>query len=449
MRPPNPVPNTATLRVGGGAVGFNWLPVIVAERQGMFARRNLAVDIKRLGAVDKVTAAVKNGELDLAITPPEGAIRDCAGGGNLRIIAGNVNRLPLSLIANPRIRRIEDLRGARLGTSSLTEGTALYTMEVLRQHGLNYPGDYEFAVVGVHPARWKALQEGTIDAAVQLIPLNFVGEDAGYSNLGEVTDYISEIVFTGLIVDRAAAERRRNQIVAFLSAVIEGTRWVYDPANDETLLALTKELTQAEGKYGRQALDYMREKRVFSTDLSIPDAAFAKSIELMQKAGLGRRAARGNRESRPRRQLSRCGVERALSDGGASFRLRARCKDRGTHRLRRVLSAPHICEIAQYRPRLDPVRQGRLPAAASVCSADDGDGAGCSVRFDFGALSALRFGRRRDRASGRGLRHWPQPRPDVAVAAPGHRIHAVLGHRLPVRRLSAVSPGGRNMLSVS
>jgi len=278
--------NATTLRVGGGAVGFNWLPVIVAERQGIFARRNLSIEIKRLGAVDKATAAVKTGELDLVITPPEGAIRDCASGGNLRIIAGNVNRLPLSLIANPRIRRIEDLRGARLGTSSLTEGTALYTMEVLRQHGLSYPGDYEFAVVGVHPARWKALQDGTIDAAVQLIPLNFVAEDAGYNNLGEVTDYIPEIVFTALIVDQVAAESRRNQIVSFLQSVMEGTRWLYDPANDETLLSLTKELTQAEGKYGRQALEYMREKRVFSPDLSIPDAAFAKSIELMQKAGL-------------------------------------------------------------------------------------------------------------------------------------------------------------------
>lgn len=288
--------DVTTLRVGGGAVGFNWLPVIVADRQGMFARRNLAIEIKRLGAVDKATAAVKNGELDLVITPPEGAIRDCAGGGDLRIIAGNVNRLPLSLIANPRIRRVEELRGARLGTSSLTEGTALYTMEVLRHHGLNYPGDYEFAVVGVHPARWRALQEGTIDAAVQLIPLNFVAEDAGYNNLGEVTDYIPEIVFTGLIVDRVAAESRRRHIIAFLQGVMEGTRWLYDPANDETLLALTKELTQAEGKYGRQALEYMREKRIFSPDLSIPDAAFAKSIELMQKAGLADRhlAARAN-----------------------------------------------------------------------------------------------------------------------------------------------------------
>jgi ABC-type nitrate/sulfonate/bicarbonate transport system substrate-binding protein len=276
----------APLRIGGGAGGFNWLPVIAADREGMFARRNLAIEVKRLGAVDKATAAVKTGDVDIAITPPEGAIRDCVAGGNLRIIAGNVNRLPLSLIANPRIRRFEDLRGARLGTSSMTEGTALYTMEVLRQHGLRYPGDYEFSVVGVHPARWKALQEGSIDAAVQLIPLNFVAEDAGYVNLGEVSDHIPEIVFTAFIVDRAAALRRRSEIIEFLRGVIEGTRWVYDPANDEALLALTKELTQAEGKYGQQALDYMRTKKVFSPDLSIPDAAFAKSVELMQKAGL-------------------------------------------------------------------------------------------------------------------------------------------------------------------
>jgi ABC-type nitrate/sulfonate/bicarbonate transport system substrate-binding protein len=276
----------ALLRIGGGAGGFNWLPVIAAERQGMFARRKLTIEVKRLGAVDKATAAVKSGDVDIAITPPEGAIRDCVGGGDLRIIAGNVNRLPLSLIANPRIRRFEDLRGARLGTSSMTECTALYTMEVLRQHGLRYPGDYEFSVVGVHPARWKALQEGSIDAAVQLIPLNFVAEDAGYVNLGEVSDFIPGIVFTAFIVDRTAAHRRRTEIVAFLRGVIEGTRWVFDPANDETLIALTKELTQAEGKYGRQALDYMRAKKVFAPDLSIPDAAFAKSIELMQKAGL-------------------------------------------------------------------------------------------------------------------------------------------------------------------
>jgi NitT/TauT family transport system substrate-binding protein len=275
-----------SLRLAAGAAGFNWLPVFAAQQQGLFAANRLNVEIKRLGTVDKATAAVRTGDVDMAITPPEGAIRDCVAGGNLRIVAGNVNRLPLSLIANPRFRRIEDLKGAKLGTSSLTEGTALYTMEVLRQHGLSYPGDYEFAVVGVHPARWKALQQGTIDAAVQLIPLNFVAVDAGYSNLGEVSDYIPEIVFTALIVDRTWAEAHRPEVVLFMRCLMEATRWVYDPANDAALVELTAQVTQAEGPYARRALEYMRNKEVFARDLSIPSGAFAKSIELMRKAGL-------------------------------------------------------------------------------------------------------------------------------------------------------------------
>lgn len=274
------------LRLAAGAAGFNWLPVFLAERRGWFARQGLKIEVHRLGSVDKATAAVKSGQMELAITPPEGAIKDCASDGNLRIIAANVNRLPLTLIANPRYRRIEDLRGKKLGTSSMTEGTALYTMEMLRQHGLHYPGDYEFAVVGVHPARWKALQEGKIDAAVQLIPLNFVALDAGYANLGEVSDYIPEIVFTALIVDTVWAQSHSAEVIAFLRVLIESTRAVYDPANDEDLMALTREVIQADGKYIRQALDYMRQKTVFARDLSIPAAAFAKSVELMRKAGV-------------------------------------------------------------------------------------------------------------------------------------------------------------------
>jgi NitT/TauT family transport system substrate-binding protein len=283
----------ALLRLGAGAAGFNWLPIFLADRRGLFAQRGLRIEVHRMGSVDKATAAVRSGELDIAITPPEGAIRDCAAGGELRIIAGNVNRLPLSLIAHPRIARIEELRGKTLGTSSMTEGTALYTMEMLRQHGLHYPGDYRFSIVGVHPARWKALQERTIDAAVQLIPLNFVAIDAGWPNLGEASDYIPEIVFTALIVRQSWANAERDTLHTFLRILREATGIVYDPASDDTLLAITRETAQAEGDYARKALDYMRAKQVFTPDLSIPNAAFAKTLELMQRAGVADAALAG------------------------------------------------------------------------------------------------------------------------------------------------------------
>ena len=274
------------LRIGAGVTGFNWLPILLAERLGFLARRGLKLEIHRLGAVDKTTAAVKAGDIDIAVTPPEGAIADRAAGGALRIVAGNANRLPLSLIAQPRYRRIEELKGARLGTSSLTEGTALYTMEVLRRHGLNHPEDYSFSVAGMHPARWEALKAGSIDAAVQLIPLNFVAEDAGYANLGEVSDYIPEIVFAAFIVHDGWAQAHRAALTGFLEAMLEGAAGLQDPANDEALVSIVGEVAQTSGPYAQRSLDYMRRMQVFPPDLSIPEGAFAASLELMRRAGL-------------------------------------------------------------------------------------------------------------------------------------------------------------------
>ena len=178
------------------------------------------------------------------------------------------------------------MRGARLGTSSLTEGTALYTMEMLAKHGLRYPGDYEFAVVGVHPARWKALQEGTIDAALQPIPFDFMALDAGYSNLGDVGDYIPEIVFTALIVNRTWATQNRATLVGLVAALIEATRMIYDTANDAMLIEIMMTLGQTGREHATRAIAEMRRRDAFARELGIPKTAFAKSLELMRKAKL-------------------------------------------------------------------------------------------------------------------------------------------------------------------
>lgn len=272
--------------LAGGALGFNWLPVFVAVERGMFKRNRLDVELRRLGSIEKATLAVRSGEADLAITPPEGALADAAAGGNLRLVAANCNCLPLTLVARPGINSIKDLKGAVLGASSLTEGTALYTREMLARHFLECPRDYSFSLVGVHQARWKALQEGTIDAAVQPPPFNFLAIDAGYSDLGEVSDYLPEIAFTTMIGRLDWLEKNREIVVLLLQAIAEATAFVYDLANDPVLVPIMMEVTQSDHGYAKRALDYMRDKSAFARSLEIPDGALDKSLALMMDAGL-------------------------------------------------------------------------------------------------------------------------------------------------------------------
>ena len=70
-----------------------------------------------------MTKALGDGAVDVALTAPEGSIADAAAGGPLRVVAGLIDRPPLSMIALARHRTVDDLRGGLIGTSSMTEGT--------------------------------------------------------------------------------------------------------------------------------------------------------------------------------------------------------------------------------------------------------------------------------------------------------------------------------------
>ena len=139
------------------------------------------------------------------------------------MVAGLIDRPPLSMIALPRHRTFEDLRGGRIGTSSLTEGTRHVAERMLAAHGLSYPADYDFALEGSHVQRWKALQAGTIDAALQMIPYDDMAVEAGFTSLGPVTE---EFALNAVCV-RLPAERA--VLTPFLQALAEAVEWFARP----------------------------------------------------------------------------------------------------------------------------------------------------------------------------------------------------------------------------
>ncbi|WP_062940876.1 ABC transporter substrate-binding protein (plasmid) [Rhizobium leguminosarum] len=286
---------TTTIKLAGGAQGFNWLPVFVAEEQGLFEKRGLKIEYLRMGSVDKATTAVLEGEADLAITPPEGAVANYVRGGDLRVVASNSNRLPMSIVATASIKSIADLKGKKIGTSSLTEGTAIYTQLLLAREGLKYPDDYDFVLAGIHTKRWEALQAGEIDCAPQPAPWNFVAEQTGYNLIGEVNDVIPEILFAALIGNRSWLEENSETVGNLLEALGEAYVITNDSSKEEITLPIFQRVTVPDdANLARRGLRYMRDMGMWPQGLAIPDKALETTIDLMIRAGL---LDEGNRAS--------------------------------------------------------------------------------------------------------------------------------------------------------
>lgn len=260
-----------------------FLPLWVAERKGFLAGHGVEASWTICGTTDATTQAVRKGAVDIIMNSPEGSIADRIEGGPLRLIGGLANRPPLSLIARPEFTRIEDLRGRRIGTSSLKEGTCHLVQLMLAKHGLHYPGDFKFVLAGAHPQRWGALQAGTIDAALQLLPFDMIAEDARYPNLGRADDYVPEFSFAAISARAEWLEDNASLAARVMRGLLDATAWFYDHPQEAAQIVATESRTPSEFTF--RACERLIAKKVIPRDLQVTQPALDRAVEAMRASG--------------------------------------------------------------------------------------------------------------------------------------------------------------------
>jgi ABC-type nitrate/sulfonate/bicarbonate transport system substrate-binding protein len=265
------------ITVGVVAPAYVNVPLWVAQRRGFFGAEGLAVTSRVIGTTEGTTRALRDGGVGLALTAPEGTIADAAAGGPLRVAAGLIDRPPLSLIALSRHRTVADLRGGLIGTSSLKEGTRHVAERMLAARGLSYPADYEWALEGSHVERWKALQAGAIDAALQMVPYDYIAEEAGFTNLGPVSeDFAFNAVCVRGDIDPAL-------LIRFLRALALATEWFR--GNVEEAAAVAAAETSAKDRHALRACRALAAEGVIPAGLRTGQAAFDAAVQALRLSG--------------------------------------------------------------------------------------------------------------------------------------------------------------------
>jgi len=267
------------LRVGIVTPAFFYVPYWLAQSKGFYREFGIDIDIVDLGGIVEVTQALRDDEIQLGIGSPEHVIHDVEDGGDLRMYGGNVNRLTHSLIVQPEIESIEQLRGKVIGVSALNAGTSSLFMDLLARHGLG-PSDYTVVVAGPVPPRHYLLLDGKIDAALQTDPHNYMAEDAGLRNLGMVSDWIPYFQFTSINARSAWADANADVLIGFLRASIRGSQLMFGDAAEAIAAAGAHQ--QVERRYLVRAWEDHVTGAV-PADLHLDRRSIAKATELMRR----------------------------------------------------------------------------------------------------------------------------------------------------------------------
>jgi ABC-type nitrate/sulfonate/bicarbonate transport system substrate-binding protein len=260
-----------------------YAPIWVAAKNGYFRDEGVDPQFEILDNAEKINEAMHAGAAQIAIASIEALVADAFKGGTFQIVASVAQKPPHFIIAQPRFKKIEDLRGARFGVLSLHEGTTYFVQDIEKALGFKR-GDIIIDAVGGAPTRWKLLREGKIDAGLQPFPLSYESEAAGFSNLGSISKYVPDYEFTAVFLDPAWASAHRPAVASFLRALRRGQdAMVARP--DDAAAVLVKELGTTPD-YARRAIDDALKFKLFPDGLAASEAGLRRVFTTLQGAGL-------------------------------------------------------------------------------------------------------------------------------------------------------------------
>jgi NitT/TauT family transport system substrate-binding protein len=176
VRPSGVTGQTQKVHISISSRSNTSVPYYVAVSKGFFREEGMDVEIiqanPRLGVM-----ALMNG--DVAFTGTfVSTVRGILSGFPLKIILVSLKKGVYYLIAHPSIRDIQDLKGKKLGVSSIRGSDHLVAEELLKSKGIN-PAQLQPVVLGDTSVRLQSVITGAVEVTTLSPPHDLMAQRSG------------------------------------------------------------------------------------------------------------------------------------------------------------------------------------------------------------------------------------------------------------------------------
>lgn len=271
--------------VQSGHTAASW-PIYVAQQKKFLEKNGIELESIVIRGATNTTRAVLSETVPLGRINPDYVITAIEKGAKVRIVSGNMEKIPYDVIARPEIKSGADLKGKTIGVSTLTGGTTNMIEEVLEKAYKLKPGDYKYLVVGTSPDRYAAIKGGSVHATFMGPPFNFRARQEGFTKLITFHEILGPIQFTADFAHINYLKSNRNEVVQYLRSMIEATQWLYDPKNKEEAIAIHMKVLKSKPDIAAQDYKYLVEEfQPFPRGAAVNKTAMQKTMDLRIKEG--------------------------------------------------------------------------------------------------------------------------------------------------------------------
>jgi len=198
-------------------------PLYIGERAGLFKKNQLDAQLIYMPGGSLIVQTLLSGDVGVASLAPPSAVSAWARGADLAVVAGGIERALNVLMVNPKIKRVDDLRGKRVAISRFGSLSDVSLRDALAYHKLK-PQDIVIAQMGGLGERMTALTSGVVDGAILNVDQVYQAEKLGFHVLIDMGKLPLNYSTQGVVVSRDFLRAQRGVVKRFLKVYIEGIK---------------------------------------------------------------------------------------------------------------------------------------------------------------------------------------------------------------------------------
>ena len=200
----------------------------IADEARLFQKYKLDFQLVYIASSGMATAAILGGDAEVALTGGVGFVRAFVSGApDIVFIGGVKNVMTQSILAGAEIKRVEDLKGKKVGVSRIGSNTHYFTVQVLKRAGMNPLRDVTFIQTGGEFESLAALSRGAIQAATLTAPADARAITQGFHYVVYGPDLRIPYLATDFVVRRSVIAKRPQVVGQFMKAMAEALKIVH------------------------------------------------------------------------------------------------------------------------------------------------------------------------------------------------------------------------------
>ncbi len=253
------------LRVGK-AVPFAWTftPLDVGMQTGIFLKHGLEIEASAFGGDAKLQQALTADSLDIGIGSGPGMAFMAKGvpAKAVAAMAGVPRNMAVMADYNKPIRTVDDLRGKKLGVTTVGSLTDWIGKRINAQKGWTTNGITTVPIGGMQPAR-AAVKTGQLDGYIGALESGYeLEENKEWRVITSATPYVDHFITHVFFAREDLIAKRPDAVRAFLKGWMETIAFM--KANKDKTVEITSKVINVSPSVVSRAYD--EQIAIFSTD---------------------------------------------------------------------------------------------------------------------------------------------------------------------------------------